>query len=241
MLRQMLDSLIVGNEFLDGAVPVIPYGAAVEPESSSSQILVISGDNGTGKTVLLSHFANFIAKEGKVSPNETIAIVNIGMKMRTGADGSSGTMRSMMFGSESHRSTGTISLRIIEGSFHNAAEWPVRSVVMLDEPEIGVSETYYSAIAELISLRANSLRSDKVPFVVIVTHSHDIARGLIERGASGLHLPGEGDALSPEDWLAGNFPQYSLEHLLNMPDRSRNVGSRITRAVNKRKEEQRKL
>ena len=182
---------------------------------ADSRLLVIAGSNASGKSLLFRSLA-FAAHKAKVLP------VTISIRERTGAGSSdmAGMRRAMMFGQEDQQSTGATSVKVVLNGFHNVLERS--AVLMLDEPDLGLSEDYSQAFGMLLQQEHQRVLAENAKYrgLVLVTHSRALVRGLVAAGATPSFIsmglaPGEDGSLA--GWLAGAKPRTVAE-LLALPD-----------------------
>lgn len=180
-----------------------PFQAAVAEGSPS--LAVVTGENASGKSLYVRVVASLAHKDGALP-------VSISIRERTGGDG---MRKVMMFGDEQEQSTGATSVRVIDTGFKNL-DRPKGSILILDEPEIGLSEAYASALGEYIGQQVKLVPSVCLG-VLVVTHSRPLVRGLL-RGfeATPTHVAVCGDAepsAGLETWLETS-ESHTVEELL---------------------------
>ncbi|AXQ68792.1 hypothetical protein HOU00_gp333 [Caulobacter phage CcrPW] len=135
------------------------------------RLLIIVGENASGKSLLFRVLAAWAKKDHKVTG------ITISIRERT--DSSVPFRRMFMFGEESEKSTGANSFQVIESGFKNAESGGHgQTLLMLDEPEIGLSDGYARALGEYLGQRALTL-TDSCQGLVVVTHSHSLVRGVL--------------------------------------------------------------
>lgn len=157
--------------------PDCPFVA--KPFDGDRRVLIITGENASGKSflfrVLSSEFHHL-----KILP------VTLSIRERTGGGTfeMSRMRQTFIYGEESQQSTGATSARVVKAGFHNAGrESP--GVLMLDEPEMGLSDGYARALGELIGQTARLPKADggmrdACHGVIVVTHNRALVNGLIE-------------------------------------------------------------
>lgn len=135
----------------------------------------------------------------------------------------------MMFGDEQDQSTGATSVKVVSSAFRNV-DRPDGALLILDEPEVGLAESYARALGEYVGAQANSLPTSCAG-VLVVTHSRPLVQGLI----SGYQNSPSHAAVSAQDepkpglqrWLE-QVEHRSVDELLNLSS----VGLERWRAVN---------
>lgn len=171
--RVATDSLL----FADAASP---FTCAVA--DGAPTLTVVTGENASGKSLLV-RVIGAIAHKAKILP------VSVSIRERTGAGlgEMNGMRRIMMFGDESENSTGATSAKVVQTAFGNL-ERENGSLLILDEPEIGLAESYTRALGELIGQRTREIPA-VCAGVVVVTHSRALVRGILDGfGAEPTHL-----------------------------------------------------
>lgn len=167
-----------------------------------SQVVVVAGDNASGKSLFVQVMASR-AKQHGMSP------LSMSIRERCGAglNEMASFRRIMIFGDEERQSTGTTSFKSLRGAFRSAAAWATednqRPIILLDEPEIGLSQGYEAAMGEWIAQQVQGL-PDAVVGVVIVTHSKTLVRHLMDE----LNVPPTwvhfGHEMDIQGWLRHN-------------------------------------
>jgi len=212
---------VVGDGDLFGTSGACP---TLFEDGSLDRVLVISGENAGGKSFMckaLMHYATERDPELKME--------FVGMSRRT----QGGMHRVSLWGDDTYESTGRNSvgaiLKVIgwSGADHAKREW-----IVLDEPDIGLSEGYAAVLGERLALFAAGL-PDNVEGLVVVSHSRPLVRHLVEAGAMSVRV---GDDLRPvADWIRdGDLPK-SLDDLEGLKTRSRDRFKAIQSAINERK------
>lgn len=148
----------------------------------TSRVLLIAGANATGKSLLFRHVAAAADEKG-------LSVITISIRERTGSGSfeMAAFRRSMMFGDEHEQSTGATSYRVVKTGFRNIhsrleKEDGQPTLLLLDEPEMGLSTGYAAAMGEYLAKEASALPA-RAPGLVVVTHSRDLVRQMLE------HLP----------------------------------------------------
>lgn len=172
---------------------------------------VIVGPNASGKSL-------FFRVLTAAAHRSKVLAVTVSIRERTGAGTleMAGLRRMFMFGDESEQSTGATSLSAATKAFNTAeaqAEEGKPTLVLLDEPEQGLSEDYAAAMGTWLAQKTNALVHPNALGVVLVSHS----RALVRAFQQGLnHKPAcvsMEDPLSLEQWLNSAKPK-TVEELL---------------------------
>lgn len=159
------ESLLFGDERS-------PFTAKAFP-GRDPRICVIVGENASGKSVFFQVLAGIAKREHDLLP------ITISIRERSGAGTyeMSGMRRMMMFGDESQQSTGATSYNVVRNGFSNARRDDAKPLLLLDEPELGLSEGYARALGHYIGQEALAL-PETCAGVVIVTHSRTLVEGM---------------------------------------------------------------
>lgn len=197
------------------------------------KVLLVTGENAAGKSFF------FQVLHGWARAHFEQAGITVSIRERTGAgtreDG--GMRRMMMFGDESVQSTGACSVSVIERAFGNASE-PGR-FLMLDEPELGLSDGYAVALGRYLAQKASEMPEASAGLVV-VTHHRGLARALAdELGQTPsfvfMRPKGAQESLDFTAWLS-HVESRSVEDLLKL----RALGFERKKAVREALEESKK-
>lgn len=212
-----------GEEDTEGRILITREG---DPKS---KVFVILGDNSSGKS-FVCRIIQMRCFDEKIEP------IMISMSKRTGDDYTPGVVRSLMFGSENRLNTGSISGHIITMAFKTANEREHPNVVILDEPDIGMSGSYHSAIGEYIAQQAKTL-SKNTSGIIIVTHSRKIVES-IDKNISTQYIK-LGDFPKIKDWLKNGLPEKTVADFLKIKEKARELRDSIF-TIQKKVEEENK-
>lgn len=190
----------------------LPFKARLYP--GNERLVFMAGPNATGKSFLSKIIKVFAHKHYKAS------LVCVSMEERTGSgyNGMSPLRRAVMFGDEAEQSTGATSVKTLFSAFNTVRERVKEGrhpFLLLDEPEVGLSEGYEYALGQLIARKTLDL-ADGVCGTLVVSHSKSLAAGLID-GLQGnpsfIHTGEPGRDLA--EWLAFSerFTVDQLEEL----------------------------
>lgn len=185
-----------------------------------SPVVVLTGANATGKSLAFRHLARF-------AHAEALAVITLSIRERTGSGVSdmAGLRRSMIYGDESEQSTGATSVGVAQRGFANVATRlsespPVPTLLMFDEPEMGLSEGYAGALGEYLAEQTLGL-PETAPGVVVVSHSRALVHRLMDRlghAPSFIHMGEEPTTL--EGWL-NRSESRTVAELLALQDLGR--------------------
>lgn len=189
-------------------------------------VVVIVGENASGKSVMFKTLAQSLRPHG-------ITGITLSIRERTSGD-DGGVRRAMMFGQEAQMSTGHVSVGVIERGFRNARNWAEQgnpNVLMLDEPELGLSDGYAGALGEFLAQEAQTL-PENAHGLVVVTHSRSLVQRLCAALPTRPHLIVMGDTpLTLEQWW-GEPELRSVADLKALQERGRDARSRWTSVQN---------
>lgn len=184
--------------------------------AGAPRVVVVAGDNCTGKSLFVEVLRGWARVHKAV--DDTIC-VSIRERTGSGLSDMAGMRRMFMFGDESEQSTGAVSARVIQTAFTTLAtraSEDVRSLLVLDEPELGMSEAYAGALGELIGGEAAKVASPSAG-VAIVTHSKALVARLVEALGECPTFVHMGRSLSLQDWLTSK-EHRSVADLLALSD-----------------------
>jgi hypothetical protein len=204
----------------------LPFRAHLAP--GYPKLVFMAGPNATGKSFLARIVQGFGRAHHKTAP------INVSMTERTGSGLSdmAGMRRAFMFGDESEHSTGTTSTKTVDTAMRTANSYVKDGkspLLVLDEPEIGLSEGYEYAMGVFIAQKTLEL-PDTICGVLVVSHSKALARGLCDglgQEPSFVHTGAE--ALPLQGWLNAT-ERFSVEELLALPKKD-HEGWRAVAAV----------
>jgi hypothetical protein len=202
-----------------------PFHASVA--GRAAKLVVVTGENASGKSL-------FVRVAGSVLRTKDGALpVSVSIRERTGGGSSDmgGIARSMMFGDEQENSTGAVSARVADTAITNNLTRESGSMLILDEPEIGLSDAFARAMGEHLGRQANRLPRG-CRGVIIVTHSRSLVTGLVEGfGKTPTHAAVTAEQPATADlqrWLQTS-EHRTVEELLALPavglDRWRRAGA----------------
>lgn len=189
--------------------PDIPFTCSLSVADPA--LLLVTGSNAAGKSLLTQLICAWAHQE-KTLP------VSISIRERTGSGLAemAGFRRTMMFGNECELSTGANSVRVAQAGFHNVLHR--KALLLLDEPDMGLSEDYAHAFGELLVREHRNCVAENKEYkgLILVTHSRSLVKGVLSTGA----LPSFASMSQHEtiqDWLADANPR-SVEELLALDE-----------------------
>lgn len=198
MYIQTLCSQVLNDSRLWGE-NLLPFTATLA--EGYSRVALVAGENCSGKSLFVETLRSWAKHRCQVSS------ICVSIRERTGAGTyeMSSFRRTMMFGDESEHSTGATSAKVVETAFANANSWGrddrKPTLLVLDEPELGLSEGYACAMGALIGQRVLELDPGVVG-VAVVSHSRGLARALAETLGQAPAFVKLGEAVDFATWLA---------------------------------------
>jgi len=183
-----------------------PFHAVVDHQDP--KLVVITGENASGKSLFFQFVAAMVRKE------EGAVALTISIRERISA--TNGMRRVFMFGDETEQSTGATSVSTLANAFGNNLDHDNGSMLMLDEPELGLSDGYARAMGEYIGRSTHDIPA-VCGGVIVITHSRSLVRGLLAGyGATPTHVSISADAPQPagiQQWLDAS-EERTVEDLL---------------------------
>lgn len=159
------------------------------------EITILTGDNGTGKSLIRKVIGSAIAKQ---LDGERVPVADISMERRTGLHAELGGGGVFLRDTE-WLATSQNSLSFLRGILNSVKG----RYVVLDEPEIGMSVSLQASISEWLKNKLPDVLKDNEG-VLIITHSAELVRRLREI-SSFVNLQG----LTVDEWL--NMPPTVID------------------------------
>ena len=154
----------------DELFTVGPVKAFPRLQGSDVRILIAHGENAAGKSLVLRDLRKHVGSYDR----NGVETFSVSMRMRTSDSMGAG----MMYMSERNRSTGTSSVKAVQGAFYNACSRPHPVWLVLDEPDVGLSDRYAAALGAYIADQINHL-PNHIRGVLLVSHSRCLLRRLL--------------------------------------------------------------
>lgn len=177
-------------------------------EENSPKLIVFLGDNGSGKSLLTTQMTAMAKKIHNVSG------YSMSMNTRT----KEGNFKVFMYEPEEDNSTGVITVSaVMQGVKHcfSNAQKGSDMMLLLDEPTLGLSSRYERAMGKyLVDNIKESEGSEHFKGVLLVTHSKDMVREIVESG----YLPSVvsvNNERTLKEWLDDNS-SATVEELLSL-------------------------
>jgi hypothetical protein len=176
----MQDAVLLENPVVDQVQRVLasplfasqggPLVATFEEGDPESRVLLIAGDNASGKSLMVRVLASRLNGD-KVEP------LQVSMKYRT----MPGMHRAFMYGAlgDEEDSTGNVSLIAILGALTAAEDRKSPTWVMLDEPDTGLAEGYCTAMGAYLANFGNRLPLNHCQGLSVVTHSRKLVSSML--------------------------------------------------------------
>jgi hypothetical protein len=177
----MEDAVILENPVVDLVQSIVERGrlfaknggplvATFQEGHPESHVLLIAGDNASGKSLMIRMLASSL-NEDKIEP------LQVSMKYRTMA----GVHRAFMFGplGDGKDSTGNISLAAIRGALGAAENRNSPCWVMLDEPDTGLADGYCAAMGTYLANFGNRVPLNACQGMSVVTHSRKLVSSML--------------------------------------------------------------
>lgn len=193
MLRIAEQALSQSGDVFGPAGSDAPVGTTLEARSSG--VLLVLGDNAAGKSLVRRLLTRACRQQvPQVEP------IHLSMAGRTAGEERIG--RVVVYGCEEDTSTGHNSVRTIEGALRTSRAKQVPHALLLDEPDLGLSDRWASAMGREVC----AFMRDPPALLVglmLTTHRAAIVRELLGLDPSSL-LVGHQWPLSLEQWLGGD-------------------------------------
>lgn len=166
-------------------------------EAGTRPILIVSGSNAGGKSLYLRALSAQLQAGAKPAPE----VMLISMNLRIQPD----IRRAFIFGEDKTSSTENISVRTALAGIRNSRDRTHPHILMLDEPDIGLSEGYQKALGEELAAYAADLPPSALGFV-LVSHSRALIAPFVHLRPAFVRV---GDDLRPtRQWLTeGDLPR----------------------------------
>ena len=180
-----------------------PFDMDIAP--GAEKFMVVTGQNASGKSL----FVKLLGAQTMQAKNAP-TVVSVSIRERTGG----GFRAAFMFGDEAEQSTGATSVGTVVNAFEHNTDRPEGSVLVLDEPELGLSEGYSIAMGTYIGQKVAAL-SGACSGVILVTHSRPLVQAAVDAyGATPTHVAlGQRAGLS--SWLT-SVEQRTVDELLGL-------------------------
>ena len=177
-------------------------------ENNSGALTFIYGENASGKSFIARCF-EIVARNNK--PNK-ISIRSVSVANRTAG----GVEKAMIFGDESSQSTGETSVSVMKLAFRTIEKEDGDGVIILDEPDIGLSPKYSRSLGKYIAeFIMDQEQSGKAFF--IISHNDTFLESILKHYKNPYNTVGIDTDLSIQEWLDDDS-EYSFEDLERLSD-----------------------
>jgi len=193
-----------------------PLKTMVEAGKGKKPFWILTGENATGKS-FFTFFVACIANGIRIEP------IRISMRERTEAD----MMRCFKYMDEGHFSTGHSSTHSIQGGLRTSRERDIQHVLLLDEPDVGLSESYQHAVGAFIGEFMADPPENCVG-ILLTTHSKTLVRALRAK-YPGIHHLRFGDTMKLDEWLKTPYTPLPPEALDDLQERGGKCFKEINR------------
>lgn len=185
-------------------------------EPGHPKVLFVAGENCSGKSYFVETLRSWCQH---LLPKATTISISIRERTGAGEPGMSNMKKVMIFGSEESQSTGATSASVVKRAFENLPSRTrdgYQTLLVLDEPEMGLSESYSCAMGSYIAQCCKEA-PEGIAGIVVVSHSKGLAAKLSEglgQIPSFVHM---GAPLSFTQWQKQKEVQ-TVESLLALED-----------------------
>jgi hypothetical protein len=199
----------------DGPVPArVEYG--------HPKFALVTGENATGKSFLVRGLGEKLR-----DAHPKLEILAVTMSLRS----EGGMARAFLFGDERRESTGRNSVKAVLAGMCACRERHHDHVLVLDEPDIGLAESYAGALGAYLAAFVENMPV-RTQGVVVVTHSRPLVHGLLPAEPASIRV---GDDPRPlEQWLREGPLPRGMEEIETLSERAAATMRGITRVRNAR-------
>lgn len=178
-------------------------------QDNNSGLTFVYGENASGKSFIARCF-EIVARSRK--PNK-LPIRSVSVGNRT----SSGPEKAFIFGDEKSQSTGETSFKVMELAFNSIAkEEDKDGVIILDEPDIGLSPKFSRALGKYVADFIKEHEKKNKAFFII-SHNDTFIESVLKHYDSPYNSVGVDTDFSLREWLDDDS-EYSIEDLKQLPE-----------------------
>jgi hypothetical protein len=201
----------------EGPVPArVEYG--------HPKLALVTGENASGKSFLVRGLGQKMR-----GAHPKLEILAVTMSLRS----EGGFSRAVVYGDEQRESSGRISIKAVLAGMYVCRERHHDHVLILDEPDIGLAESYAGALGAYLAAFVEDMPVRTLG-VVVVTHSRPLVRGLLPAEPASIRV---GDDPRPlEQWLREGPIPRGIEEIEALAERAGATMRGITRVRNARSE-----
>lgn len=219
VLNDAVERTLAEHDYFGAEGPVPAWAEYGHPKCA-----LVSGENGSGKSFLLRAIAQ---KLHDAHPRMEVIPITMNGRSRSGIE------RIAIWGDESRQSTGRLSIRAVVGALQTCRERTHDHVLILDEPDIGLAESYAGALGAYLAAFVDDMPV-RTRGVVVVTHSRPLVCGLLPVEPTSIRV---GDDPRPlARWLAEGPIPRSIEDIDALAERTAATSRGINRVRNERME-----
>jgi hypothetical protein len=188
-------SLLKQLRYFNGENPVIPANFT---KGGKYPFILITGENACGKSFIRRLYQQSLKLNG-------IECIHLSQQGRS----SGGIMRCMVYGSEDDESTGAITSHIVIAGIKNCIDRTNKHLILWDEPDIGLSDSYAAGVGKKIREFIKDL--PELTFgVIVITHNKHLIRQLLPLKPNHLRL---GDNKTLNEFLNEAIEPKNLDEL----------------------------
>ena len=193
-----------------------------------SKVVLITGDNATGKSLVCRYINQVQNKKGFMSIE-----VSMGDRNKKNYMGQAYTFG--RYGDEDIESTGYLTINRIIKDIDRLKLMKKPWNFTLDEPDLGMSESYARPLGEFLAKQFTELeKSDFCKGLVVVSHSRILLQSILdnlEYKPNGMLL---GDSkIDFFDWLESSPQEKTISDLLSLPMRAKALRSSVQKNIKK--------
>lgn len=191
-----------------------PFSLDNNFENINNKILVITGDNSSGKSLLLKVLKNYSKKTFNIKS----IIVSLQERLNPLESNGNENRRIICLKNELKLSTGVSSVESVNKSFDIMSKWTQDSdtLIILEEPEVGLAQGYEYALGQFIAEKTLAEKDNKkFTGIVIVTHSKNVIKGIAEKNINPLFINMGKEYISMQEWL-NKEDKKTVAELLNL-------------------------
>jgi predicted ATPase len=186
---------------------------------TDANAMIIFGNNTSGKSLISALLESQVNNKSDHG-TRTISVAN-----RT----SKSISRAFIYGDEGRQSTGETSIRVIEKALRSAKSDNEPSLLIFDEPDLGLSSQFSRTLGRYLAMQANELKSIGV-YVVLISHNLPLLSTFMEALDTAPSYVGLNTHHSLASWLSCD-EERPLEELLALTTISRRKESAIDRDI----------
>lgn len=219
VLNDAVERTLAERDYFGSDGPVPAWAEYGHPRCA-----LVTGENASGKSFLVRGIAE---KLREAHPKMEVMPVTMNGRSRSGIE------RLAIWGDESRQSTGRLSVKAVLGGLRTCRERTHDHVLVLDEPDIGLAESYAGALGAYLAAFVEDMPV-RTRGVIVVTHSRPLVHGLLPVEPTSIRV---GDDPRPmARWLREGPVPRSIEDIEALGERSSATMSGINRVRNARAE-----